>query len=63
MTKLGSTTGLALGHHGLADLAAARRAPAAEREHLAEAVRLFDHHGDAAAGPLRARLTDLTGPA
>lgn len=63
MTELGSVPGLALAHHGLADLAAARRDPAAEREHLAEAVRLFDRHGDAAAGPLRARLTDRTGRA
>ncbi|GAB2669857.1 hypothetical protein GCM10027271_32480 [Saccharopolyspora gloriosae] len=63
MTELGSATGQALAHRGLADLAAARRDPTTERLHLTEAVRLFDHHGDAAAGPLRDRLGDLTGPA
>lgn len=63
MTELGSLTGQALAHHGLADLAAARRDPPAEREHLTEAVRLFDHQGDAAAEPLRDRLTDPTAPA
>ncbi|WP_243787982.1 hypothetical protein [Saccharopolyspora gloriosae] len=63
MTELGSLTGRALAHHGLAELAAARRDPAAEQVHLAEAVRLFDHEGDAAAEPLRDRLTGPTGPA
>lgn len=64
MRDSGSTAGQALAHRALATLATARDDRTREREHLAAAVRLFEHQGLAAdAEPLRARLTDPNGPA
>ncbi|MEU6129942.1 hypothetical protein ABZ805_12305, partial [Saccharopolyspora sp. NPDC047091] len=64
MDELDSPVGRALAHGARADLAAAQGDPADERRHLAAALRLFEHQGDeAAAAPLRDRLTGPSGPA
>ncbi len=64
MDELDSPVGQALAHSARAELAAARGHPADERRQLAAALRLFEHQGDeAAAAPLRDRLTGPSGPA
>lgn len=59
MNELGSVAGQALAHRGCGELATVRGDVVGARKHLANAVRLFEHQGDATASEVRERLNDL----
>ncbi|MEV0082987.1 tetratricopeptide repeat protein [Saccharopolyspora sp. NPDC050642] len=58
MQTIGSVEGKAFAHQAWADFYRSQGDAAAAEEHLAAAIRHFDHQGDAAADVLRRRLTD-----